>query len=505
MADGSGVAHLVAIVESDPAACQHLDTLLRADGYTTRTFSDGAGLLKALPALVPAAVCMDFDAAAGSGDDARDTGQGNGNGGMDLLQRIRRTLPWLPVLVVTDDAEPDRVVEAIREGAYDFLQRPISAPKLAASMRNAVERSAMARRLGQLEREAEGNYPGLIGGSTPMREMFRQMDRVADSDVTVLIRGESGTGKELVARAVHECSPRHDGPFVPLNCAAIPEGLIESELFGHEKGAFTGANEKHTGRFAEASNGTLFLDEIAELALPVQAKLLRVLQERTFRPVGGSKEQQSDFRLIAASHKDLAREVRKGRFREDLFFRVAVFELRVPSLRDRDDDILLLAEHFVELYSGERAKVAGLPMIEPDAADALLSHEWPGNVRELQNAIQHALLVCDRKSIRARDLPPRILEGAPADTVAPRAAPTAPTAPTAEMDPREITRMTTATRRMRLLLPGENEPVVPLAELERRAIAHALRRTDGNVPEAGRLLGIGRSTLYRKVKEYGLG
>ena len=322
----------------------------------------------------------------------------------------------------------------------------------------------MSRRIQELERGSADSYGGMLGRDPSMRGLFREIERVAATDVTVLVHGESGTGKELVARALHDEGARAKGPFIALNCAAIPEALQESELFGHERGAFTGATERRKGRFEQADGGTLFLDEIAELALPAQAKLLRVLQQRTFHRVGGERELRSDFRLVAASHHALMERVAEGKFREDLFFRVAVFELDVPPLRERGDDVVLLARFFL--------RDAEL-VLSPAAEELVRTYDWPGNVRELENALQRARVVAREGTIQVTDFPRRIREESP------RSNPS-------------------------LGASTDAGPGATMEDLERAALVDALRRHDGNVAEVVRELGIGRTTVYRKLKKFGL-
>jgi DNA-binding NtrC family response regulator len=354
----------------------------------------------------------------------------------------------------------------------------------------------MAMRIATLEREAkERAMPGFVGESPPMRELYRQIDRVAASDISVFIHGESGTGKELVARAIHERSSRSASPFIALNCAAIPESLQESELFGHERGAFTGAAQRRIGCFENVGGGTLFLDEVAELSPGAQSKLLRVLQQRTIQRVGSSQEIPVDFRLLAATHQDLSAAVREGRFREDLFYRIVVFELELPPLRERGSDVELLALHFAARSGGE---LAGRSVtVSPEALDLLRRYSWPGNVRELQNVCQRAAVTCEGSAILPGDLPPRIRaaigEAPSAPPVAlpmPVAAP-APAVSGEQAAPREAA-------------AGTDCGNVSLSAMERNAILDALARTGGNRARVSRELGIGRTTLYRKLKEYGI-
>jgi two-component system response regulator HydG len=351
----------------------------------------------------------------------------------------------------------------------------------------------MALRLAQLEREAEGlTVGGIIGHSPAIKAMARQIDRLAACDITVLVRGPSGSGKELVARAIHRASGRREAPFVALNCAAVPENLQESELFGHEKGSFTGAERRKIGRLEEADGGTLLLDEVAELDLGLQAKLLRALQERSFRRIGGSQEIHSDFRLLTATNSDLEAEVKAGKFREDLFFRIAVFELEVPPLGQRAGDIRLLAQHFLERYSDQHEGPP--PTFAEDTVAVLETYSWPGNVRELENTVQHALVVCGGREIVPADLPPRMLRAVEASAES-----AAAESPVTSEETREVAEMA---RPAAADQPHPGLPVLMLGELERLAIEEAISKAKGNLSEACRLLGIGRTTLYRKLKQY---
>jgi len=417
-----------------------------------------------------------------------------GLGGLETLVQIHARHRLLPVIILTADTAVDSVVKAMREGAYDYLVKPVDLTALTTRIRNAVERSSMSVRLLELERELDQDgYPGFVGNSAPMKTLFRRMDRLAASDVTVLIHGESGTGKELVARAIHQESGRRGGAFVALNCAAIPESLQESELFGHEKGAFTGAAEQRKGRFEQADQGTLLLDEIGELSLSLQAKLLRVIQERSFQRIGGSAEIRSDFRLLAATHRDLRKEVEAGKFREDLYFRVAVVELEVPPLRERNDDVRLLAEYFLAELNRQNGSELSL---SPDTLDAFASYRWPGNVRELKNVLQRAVVFSENDLINPEDLPEEI-----------RKAPFTPPPDSGRK------RNSLAAPRGRAFGEHTNDGDVPrdvpldslnLEVSERITISRALEATGGNVPEASRRLGISKPTLYRKLKKYGL-
>jgi DNA-binding NtrC family response regulator len=472
----------IAIVEDDGTQRTFLETLLGHEGFVVRSYGSAGELLHDLPERLPSIFLLDLHLP--------------GMSGLELLDRIRTRYPHTPVVLLTSDGEVGTVVDAMRRGAYDYLTKPVAPPHLLATLRHALEASRLSRQLRALERERSGGgYGGLVGRSTAMRQVFGELDRVAPTEVTVLIQGESGTGKELAARALHAQSGRASGAFVAVNCAAIPEGLLESELFGHERGAFTGAIRARAGLFERAHGGTLFLDELGDLPLALQGRLLRVLQERTIVRVGGVEEIDTDFRLVCATHRDLEGLVARGGFREDLFFRVAVFELRLPPLRERREDIAGLVDYFVRTSSaGGREGGKG---VTPEALEALLHHDWPGNVRELENAVTRALVTAGDR-IEVRDLPPRIVDGRTGGSAA---------------SPMELSGSGVGPGRTRALpAPGASNPRGPepdrgelnLRALEEDAIRRALETTGGNLTEAARLLGIGRTTLYRRLELYGI-
>jgi DNA-binding NtrC family response regulator len=454
---GEGQSPLVLLVEDEPDSRALLERWLTLDGFEAKSFADAESAIEALSRTLPSAVCLDLELP--------------GMNGLDALGQIRKHNPELPVVILTADRDAETAMQAIRSGAHDYLSKPIDRARLTTTLANATAQYQMQLRIRQLERESAGEkFGGMLGESEAVVGLCRDLYRVAASDVTVLIRGESGTGKELVANGIHSESKRSSAPFVAINCAAIPESLQESEFFGHEKGAFTGANARRVGRFEQANGGTLFLDEIAELSHPLQAKLLRALQERSFRRVGGSTTIHSDFRLIAASHRDLRQEVEAGNFREDLYYRIAVFEVEVPPLRERTGDVVILANAFVSRFAEGRSV-----KLDAEALTFMSEYEWPGNVRELQNAIQRALVLCRDDVIRLTDLPPRVQGTSHARE--PNSKP--PAGLVAEA-------------------PGT------LEDIERRTLEGALRRANGNVAEVVRELGIGRTTVYRKLKKYGL-
>lgn len=471
---------LVLAVDDDADVRFLVETVLEREGHVVVTYPDGESLISDLQNRLPDVVVLDVKLP--------------GMDGLEVLAELRRRIPGVPVLMLTAATSVDRVVEAMRLGAYDYMGKPLAPTELTTSIRNATERHALTSRLTRLQREAEGRgFPGIIGQALPMFEVYGQIDRVAPSDVSVLVRGESGTGKELVSKAVHDLSARSEAPFVAVNCAAIPAQLQESELFGHEKGAFTGATARRIGRFEEANGGTLFLDEIGDLSIEAQAKVLRAVQERRFRRLGGERDIESDFRLVSATHRDLDAMVQTSEFREDLFFRLAVFEIHVPPLRRRREDIPLLIQHFIERHAAGNVR----PGVSTSAMAALLAYPWPGNVRELQNAILRALVTA-RGEIRLEDLPERVQRG---DTL-----PSGDESDASHLRLVEDGDSTEAGSPVSAATSGGDKAsaILPLAEVERIAIARALELTDSNVSETARRLQVGRTTLYRKIDEYGL-
>ena len=386
--------------------------------------------------------------------------------GVELLQRVKQMWPQVAVLLMTAYGNVGTAVEAMKLGASDYLAKPFEVEELRLLLQNSVRqvlvhREARGQRLAARGPYAAGN---LIGATAEMQRVFRLIGKVAQSRYSVLILGESGTGKEVVARALHYTGAERDRPFLPVDCGALVPTLVESELFGHVRGAFTGASQNHQGLLEVASGGTVFLDEIGELPLDVQVKLLRALQEREIRPVGGTRRIKIDVRIVAATNRDLQAAVANGSFRKDLFFRLNVVSIKLPPLRERSLDIPILVEHFLE-----RATPPGaLPRRFSEAAmERLLGYDWPGNVRELENCIERTLALAGGARLEVEDLPSPLQQARP-----PRFA------------------------------PGMAGPVRPLAELEREAIYEALAQVKGDKIQAARLLGIGKTTLYRKLKEY---
>lgn len=387
--------------------------------------------------------------------------------GMDLLHEVVRRFPGSNVLIMTAFGTVESAVDAMKQGAYDYLTKPIKTDELLVTIDKALREALLRREVIQLRQQVkrECAFDQILGKSKPMREIFDLIRRVADSQTNILITGESGTGKELVAKAIHFNSSRRGAPFVPVNCAAIPEHLLESELFGHVRGAFTDAKTDKHGLFEEAQKGTLFLDEISEMPMMLQAKLLRAVQEREVRRVGATRSVPVDVRIIAATNLHLSEEVKNKRFREDLYYRLNVIEIRLPPLRDRKEDIPLLCEMMLQKSSVGRQKE--VTKITEAALGLLLDHSWPGNVRELENIIERAVTLSQGPVVTPEDLPLAIRE----------------------------------TRGERQLIAESAERLLPLEKMEQLYIKRMLEKTEGNKLQAAQILGIDRKTLYRKLGE----
>jgi DNA-binding NtrC family response regulator len=445
---------VILVAEDDPTTRESLSRAMSRVGYRTLTAGDGASALAILHAEPVDVVLTDLRMPGGDG--------------MALLERVRADSPDTVVIILTAFATVDLAVEAMKKGAYDFLTKPVHLDKLELLLQHALEARRLARENRELKlrlRETVG-LKQLLGRSPAMQRLRDAVQQVAATDAAVLILGESGTGKELVAHAVHHGGARADRTLVKVSCAALPEGLLESELFGHERGAFTGARDRRKGRFELAHGGTLFLDEVGDLSPGTQAKLLRVLQEQEFERVGGTATIRVDVRLVAATNRDLEGLVAEGTFREDLYYRLNVVPIRVPPLRERVEDIPVLLAHFLRAFAKRWAKP--VPEVTAEAQALLCRHDWPGNVRELQHVVESMLVFSKGYPIGVADLPPAI-RGAGHDSD-----------------------------------PGEGAAKPTLRELERQAITRTLVATGGNRRKAAEILGIGLKTLYRKVQEFGL-
>jgi two-component system response regulator HydG len=445
----------VLVVDDDRVLCETIDAGLVGRGFhvTWRTSADEA---------LPLATSEDFDVVL------TDLNM-RGTGGIELCERVIAARPDLPVVLLTGFGNFETAVAAIRAGAYDFMSKPVKLDSLALSLRRAVQHRALREEVKRLRTEVAGGarFEPLVGESAAIRKVYDLISRVAESEASTLITGESGTGKEVVARALHSRSRRQNGPFVAINCSAVPESLIESELFGHVRGAFTDARESRVGLFKQADGGTLFLDEIGDMPLALQPKLLRVLQERTVRPVGGTTEQPVDVRIVAATNRDLETAIEEGRLREDLYFRLNVVNIALPPLRARAGDVLVLAQHFLKQFGTRTSKA--VKGIAASAAEKLVAYAWPGNVRELQNCIERAVTLARFEEITIDDLPEKIVAFTPSHMVV------------AGDDPSEL---------------------APLEEIERRYVLRVLEAVGGNKSVAARVLGIERKTLYRKLERF---
>ena len=446
----------VLVVEDDDALRDLLAQALPAVGFEVLTARTATGAMDHLASESVDLVLTDVHLGPDSG--------------IELCGTIRARHPLIPVLVMTAFGSLDLAIDSMRAGAWDFLIKPLDLQLARLALDRALDHRRLRLEVRRLRARARRTraYDALIGESQPMVELFRLIDRVAGTTSSVLIRGESGTGKELVARALHKASSRADKPFVAINCAAVPEALLESELFGHVQGAFTDAKTNRTGLFAQAHGGTLFLDEIGDMPQGLQAKLLRVLQERTIRPVGGDREQKVDVRMLAATHQDLELAVEQGRFRGDLLYRLDVIRLDVPALRDRGADVLLLAQRFLAHFSSQLGRE--VTALAPEVAARLVDYDWPGNVRELQNCIERGVVLAEFDTLSLEDLPQRVRNAVPRETV--------------------------------LASASDPAAMLPLAEVEKRYILQVLDAVGGHRNKAADILKIDRKTLYRKLDRW---
>ncbi|MFH0800170.1 MAG: sigma-54 dependent transcriptional regulator [Pseudomonadota bacterium] len=395
-----------------------------------------------------------------------------------LLNRIRSIDDNLPVVVVARSRALEHVVEAMKAGAYDYLSYPVDGEKLRHAITNAIRLFNLTKRVYLLESQGgwRDSFDDIIGHSAAMQEIFGMITMVAKTSATALITGESGTGKELVAQAIHRHSLRSRATFVDINCGAIPRELLENELFGHERGAYTGADRRYIGSCERASGGTLFLDEISEMDPLLQVKLLRFIQERSFTRIGGTEPIRVEVRIIAATNRDIKQEVASGRFREDLYYRLNVVPIHVPALRERREDVPMLAKHFLEKYTTRNEKI--FLDFAPQAIEALTGYDWPGNVRELENIIERAVVLGNDTRIKLSHLPPFIQQSRAHSSTA------------------QVQDVSMA--------PLDGQKILPLTLVEKYAIESALKRCLGNVAETARKLKVGQATLYRKIRQYGL-
>ncbi len=450
----------ILIVDDDPGHLTTLKTIVRSWGYIVETGDDGEAAVAQVKSEPVDLVLMDVRMARMSG--------------IEALEKIKEYNPAIPVIIMTAYSSVDSAVDALKTGAYDYLIKPLDFEVLKLTIERACEHAGLREENKLLKKQLNTDLEisNIIGKSPAMKELMAMLAMVAPSEATVLITGASGTGKELIARSIHFNSPRMEHPLVVVNCAAITETLLESELFGHEKGAFTGADKRREGRFMQADRGTIFLDEIGETSITMQAKLLRVLQEKEIQRVGGEQALKVDVRIVAATNRDLEAEVAAGRFREDLFYRLNVMTVHIPPLKERQDDIPLLAQHFLEKYAVKNRKTA--KGFAPLTMDMLLKYHWPGNVRELENAMERAVVLMTGDHITEKQLPLNIVQSYPDQQALSMSMP---------------------------LAPDGNRS---LEEIEKEAILATLNATGGNKSETARRLGITRKTLHNKLKSYGV-
>jgi two-component system, NtrC family, response regulator AtoC len=452
------VSHYILVVDDDAPLCETLELGLTKRGYRTASCVAAADALARL-------TTEDFDVVV------TDLNM-RGTGGIELCERIVANRPDIPVIVLTAFGSLDTAVLAIRAGAYDFISKPVELDALAIAINRAAKHRELREEVRRLRLDVVRNEPPeqFVGKSNAMQAVYDLIQRVADSETSVFVTGESGTGKELVATALHSLSRRRSHPFIAINCAAMPEGVLESELFGHTKGAFTDAKNDRPGLFLQAEGGTLFLDEIGDLPLTLQPKLLRVLQERSVRPVGGAVWVPFNVRLIVATNRDLESAIEDGRFREDLYYRINVVHIDLPPLRSRAGDVLPLAQHFLLQFAARAGKeILG---ISPAAAEKLVAYAWPGNVRELQNCVERSVALARYDHIGVDDLPEKVRSYQSAHVIV------------AGDDPSEL---------------------VPMEELERRYIVRVMEAVGGNKTAAARILGLDRKRLYRMLDRLGIG
>jgi len=446
----------VLIVDDDTSMCELLADGLVQHGYEARWNANPHEALAQLAEHAFDVVLTDIN--------MRDMN------GLELCQKATEAHPELPVIVITAFGSMETAVQAIRAGAYDFITKPFDIDVVAIAIERAVKHSVLTREVQRLQRAVDESrrFDELLGASPAMKEVYDLLERVGESESTVLVSGESGTGKELVARALHRRSKRSAGPFVAINCAAMPEQLLESELFGHTKGAFTDARSARPGLFVQAKGGTIFLDEIGDMPVGLQPKLLRALQERTVRPVGGDTETPIDVRVVAASNRDLETAIEERKFREDLYYRINVIHVELPPLRARGADVILLATHYLQHFATQSQK--DVRSLDAEAAEKLSAYAWPGNVRELANCMERAVALTRNESIGIADLPEKIRSYRTSHVLV------------AATDPTEL---------------------VPMEEVEKRYILRVLEAVGGNKTLAAQVLGLDRKTLYRKLDRYG--
>lgn len=471
------MSKLLFVVDNDIPHRKMMASWLEDQGYQVKVFDNGELCLNCLDEN-PGVICLDINMP--------------GLSGLEILKQLRLANRDIPVMVITKNDALDSAIEAMKIGAFDYMVKPVDKIRLRTNVEKAIEMHTMVTKIQRLQGELKKtySYKNIVGQSEPMRQIFAQVDEVSGININVFIGGESGTGKEMVAKAIHFNSTYKTGNFIAINCGAIPETLQENEFFGHEKGAFTGADDSRQGKLEAANGGTLFLDEIGEMSPKMQVKLLRFLQDKSFERVGGTKKIHVDLRIISATNRNLEDAVKEGRFREDLYYRLMVYLISLPPLRVRKDDIPLLINHFLKKYKNEISK--NISTVSSHALEALVSYPWPGNVRQLENEIYRAMVTTQTNSVQIENLSPEIqkLREGYVD--------------------HENQFVPYIENREKILPSVKNQPqsISPTLsgakfnEIEKNAIIEALDKANGNIPQAAKALGISRATFYRKIKKY---
>lgn len=472
----------VLIVDDDPTQRRLLQAVIEKQGYRVETAESGDAALDRVASSPVDVMLLDLIMP--------------GMDGMETLDAVKKRLPDLPVIVLTASGGIETVVSAMRAGAVDFFVKPAGPERIMVSIRNALKVQNLSGEVQRLTRKAANmsGFADMIASAASMQQVVRLGERAAQSDIPILVTGESGVGKELVAQSIMAASKRAGGPFVAVNCGAIPENLVESTLFGHEKGSFTGATGKHMGKFQEADGGTLFLDEVGELPLDMQVKLLRVLQEGEVDPVGSKRPVKVNARIISATNRDLTERVAAGAFREDLFYRLNVFPIEVPSLRSRRDDVPALVRHFIGRFNAQEGK--SIVDAAPETHALLSTFDWPGNVRQLENAVFRAVILSDGDYLTPADFPQ--ISGLTPDIQS------RPAAGVAGISPAAVELLTANGEPAPVEIMDAGGNLRSLEDIERDLIEFAIETYAGRMSEVARRLGVGRSTLYRKVREYDL-
>ena len=472
---------LVFLVDENVNLSNKVTGWLQEIGFQTKTFKDTELCLNTLDQK-PSAICLDINTSGPSG-----------LSGMEFLKRLRVSNRDIPIMVMTENGELDSAVEAMKLGAFDYMVKPIEKTRLVTNIKRAIEMHTMVHKIDRLRGEMQKKhvYKNIVGQSQAIQHVFTQIEEVAEININVLIQGESGTGKELVAKAVHYSSTYKAGPFIAINCGAIPESLQESEFFGHEKGSFTGADHSRIGKLEYANNGSLLLDEVGEMSQEMQVKLLRFLQDKTFERVGGNKKLSVDLRIISATNRKLEQEVANGKFREDLYYRLVVYPITMPALRERKEDIPLLVNHFLKKYKNEMPKI--ITTVSSPVMEALMMYNWQGNVRQLENIIYRAMVATHTETIEIESLPIEIQQYRADSSINQDHSVNQP------ISEKSSKNFVTSEPQMQ----GIARPT--MREMEKHALVEALKVSGGNVEKTAKLLGLSRATCYRKIKKYQIG